>query len=315
MSKKGIIYILLNPSFIKCVKIGKTQRTSEERAKEVYRQAKTGIPTEFVVAYEEVVSDCDLVERLVHQTLEKFRINNDREFFAISLKEAIRTIQHIISELKKQHKLSFVEQNIEILTPKSWWENLSFVWQQIFRHHLNIKYQPTEIDLSRAIHSVIEHCQDDKLRNKVSILVSNKRFTQQITKWYNSLTHEKILFNSYLPYEPSKREIEQIFKLSKINCANNIAVLDLKPLEKLLELREINATNTSISDLSPLKNLLNMEVIQLNFTKIDNLDDLMGLPKLVKIDCYSTDMHPKDIKRFKGTRPNCKVLDSTFLSI
>jgi Leucine-rich repeat (LRR) protein len=188
------------------------------------------------------------------------------------------------------------------------------VWQQIFRHHLNIKYKPTELDLFRAVHSVIDHCQDDKLRNKISTLITNKRFTQQITKWYDSLTSEKTLFNSYLPYEPSKREIEQVFKLTKINCANNIAVLDLKPLERLLELREINATNTNISNLSTLKNLLKLEVIQLNYTKIDSLDDLIGLPRLMKIDCYSTDMHTKEIKKFEAARPHCEVLDSTFLS-
>jgi hypothetical protein len=50
MPDKGYIYILINPYFKGLVKIGKTTRSSEERALELSKHS--GIPAEFVVAYE-----------------------------------------------------------------------------------------------------------------------------------------------------------------------------------------------------------------------------------------------------------------------
>lgn len=314
MNKNGFVYILLNPSFIKYVKIGKTQKTSEERAKEIYRQAKTGIPTEFVVAYENEVSDCDLVEILVHKELEKYRVNNDREFFSVPLKQAIKTIEKVINDLEKQHKLDFIEKHKQLFAPKKWWQDLSFAWQQIFRSHLNLTYQPDELDLFRSVHSIIDNCQEDKLRKKVATLIADKKFTQQLTKWYNNLGSEKHLFNSYLPYELSEQEIKQIFKLTKINCSNNIAVIDLKPLEKLLELKEINAINTCVSDLTPLINLEVLETVYLNYTKIDNLQPLEKLDNLQKITCYATDLTASEIERFSNIKTNCEVVVDIFLT-
>ena len=314
MSKKGFVYILLNPSFIKYVKIGKTQKTSEERAKEIYRQAKTGIPKEFVVAYENEVSDCDLVEMLVHKELQKFRVNNDREFFNMPLKQAIQTIERVIADLEKQHKLDFFQKQVEVFTPQKWWQDLSFVWQQIFRNHLDLKYQPNELDLFRSVHSIIDNCQDDRLRKKVAALIADKKFTQQLTKWYKNLGPEKHLFNSYLPYEPTEQEIEQIFKLTKINCSNNIAVIDLKPLEKLVNLKEINTTNTCISDLAPLMKLEFLEELYLNYTKIDSLQPLEKLPHLQKITCYATDLTASEIEKFSKIKTNCEFASDIFLT-
>lgn len=314
MSKKGYVYVLLNPSFIQYVKVGKTQKTSEERAKEIYRQAKTGIPTEFVVAYENEVSDCNLVEVLVHKELEKYRVNNDREFFSVPLKQAIKTIEKVINDLEKQHKLDFIEKQADTFTPKKWWQGLSFVWQQIFRSHLDLIYQPNELDLLRSVHSIIDNCQESRLRKKVADLITDKKFTQQLIKWYNNLGSEKHLFNSYLPYELSEQEIEQIFKLTKIDCSNNIAVIDLKPLGKLLELKEINATNTHISDLTPLINLEVLETVYLNYTKIDNLHPLEKLNNLQKITCYATDLAASEIQRFSKIKTNCEVVADIFLT-
>ena len=41
-------------------------------------------------AYAERVSDCDRVERLVHDKLGEYRVNPNREFFRVSVRDAIR---------------------------------------------------------------------------------------------------------------------------------------------------------------------------------------------------------------------------------
>ena len=93
MSDNGYVYVLMNPSMDNLVKIGKTERSPEERAKELSRN--TGIPNEFVVAYKKHVFNCDTVENLVHKYLKRFRSNERREFFTIPVERAISVIERI----------------------------------------------------------------------------------------------------------------------------------------------------------------------------------------------------------------------------
>ena len=89
MSNKGYIYVLINPSLKGMVKIGKTTRDSEERAKELSNS--TGVPTPFTVAYEVFVEDCTKAEEYIHTKLEEsgYKVNKNREFFNIPLKKVI----------------------------------------------------------------------------------------------------------------------------------------------------------------------------------------------------------------------------------
>ena len=89
------IYILINPSLIGKLKIGKTRTSPEKRAKEI--SSATGVPTPFIVAYEAVVGDCDAAERAVHETLAArgYRITPNREFFDVTLKYAVDIVNHI----------------------------------------------------------------------------------------------------------------------------------------------------------------------------------------------------------------------------
>lgn len=87
----GYIYVLANDS-LPYVKVGKTTRSPEERAKEL---TTTGVPTPFKVAYKVYVEDCDSLERRVHQRLHKYRVRNNREFFEVDLTVAVSTIEEL----------------------------------------------------------------------------------------------------------------------------------------------------------------------------------------------------------------------------
>jgi len=93
----GYVYILINPSLKGLLKIGRTKRYSEERAKEI--STATGVPTEFVVAYEQRFADCDIAEARVHQRLHAYRVSGNREFFRLPLKDAIQVILEVAEEL------------------------------------------------------------------------------------------------------------------------------------------------------------------------------------------------------------------------
>lgn len=90
---KGYVYIFLNPAFPGFVKVGKTTKDPETRAREV--SLGSGVPAPYAVAWDALVSDCHKVERLLHQELAHSRARADREFFAIPLKKAIAVASRI----------------------------------------------------------------------------------------------------------------------------------------------------------------------------------------------------------------------------
>jgi tetratricopeptide (TPR) repeat protein len=92
MNDNGYVYVLMNPSLQNMVKIGKTTRNPEERAKEL--STATGVPTPFVVVYSCLFESCTEAEAFVHTYLELkgFRISSNREFFEIPITEAIDSV-------------------------------------------------------------------------------------------------------------------------------------------------------------------------------------------------------------------------------
>jgi hypothetical protein len=98
-SKTGFIYILTNDHYKEdLLKIGMTTRLPSTRAKEIY-EGHTGVPGEFTLAYKKAVSDCDTAETLIHKALSKYRVNNNREFFDIPLRHAIRITDDVCSDV------------------------------------------------------------------------------------------------------------------------------------------------------------------------------------------------------------------------
>ncbi|MEN9573892.1 MAG: hypothetical protein RL514_1747 [Verrucomicrobiota bacterium] len=92
MQESGYIYAMVNQSIEGLVKIGKTTREPETRAKELSQA--TGVATPFYVAFSIVVSDCNGAEEFVHAYLEQsgFRTSPSREFFQVPLKQAIEAL-------------------------------------------------------------------------------------------------------------------------------------------------------------------------------------------------------------------------------
>jgi hypothetical protein len=98
---QGFVYILINPALPGYIKVGKTTKTPEERAKQL--SAATGVPTPFVVAYDAPFADCDRAEVYIHTLLETRGISRtpDREFFAVNLREAISLVMEAERNLER----------------------------------------------------------------------------------------------------------------------------------------------------------------------------------------------------------------------
>ena len=81
------VYVLSNPSLPKeYLKIGYTKLNPDERAIQI--SSATGVPTPYKVEWAYKCFNGEMVERMTHEKLKAFRVNNRKEFFHISLEEA-----------------------------------------------------------------------------------------------------------------------------------------------------------------------------------------------------------------------------------
>jgi len=106
MNDNGYVYVLMNPSMQNLVKIGKTTREPEKRAKEL--SSTTGVPTPFVVVYSCYFESCSDAESFIHKYLEKqdFRVSSNREFFEIPIKDAIDAVMKAKEEFGEFQKIN-----------------------------------------------------------------------------------------------------------------------------------------------------------------------------------------------------------------
>jgi hypothetical protein len=92
------IYILANKTMPNLLKIGFTTKEPDKRAEQVSRS--TGVPLKFTVEYAVKCFNGQRLEVEIHKALNAYRINDDREFFQLSLEEAKRTIDTLSQHYK-----------------------------------------------------------------------------------------------------------------------------------------------------------------------------------------------------------------------
>lgn len=73
------------------VKIGRTSRDPETRAKEL--SSDTGVSMPYIVAYQVETVYASEIESAVHRRLSDSRVNPNREFFRVRTRKAIQTIE------------------------------------------------------------------------------------------------------------------------------------------------------------------------------------------------------------------------------
>jgi len=310
---RGVIYILINAVQEGYLKIGKTSRTAQERANELNRQGKTSLAGKHIVAYEEEVENYDLVEYLVHEKLKKHRTNS-KEFFHISLRDAINTVRLVIVEMEKQRKMG----NMETAPPKasnpfSWWGNLNKVWKQIFKSHLILNYNPTDSELIEGITNIIYYSRNQELRTLISKLIIDKDYQRKIGAWYEKQTIlNKKVIKSYLSKDVEEFELEEILRLKELNCIDNLFIDDLSPVSYLRNLEILNCRNTSIKDIEIVRNIPTLRELNINFTEVENIEPIFNLPALKMLSCYESKVSNEQIEDFMRLNPDCEIEKSYF---
>jgi hypothetical protein len=120
---KGWIYILSNESFPEYYKVGTTTRDPEERIQELFT---TGVPTPFILEYSCLVESSFDMEQFIHQQLDPYRVNGQREFFECGLRIIISTIKNEIAKrsfeilFEEYGKNGYLSQEIESYLERGW---------------------------------------------------------------------------------------------------------------------------------------------------------------------------------------------------
>jgi hypothetical protein len=84
---EGYVYVMINPAFPGLVKIGRTINAPNERAMAL---STTGVPDKFAEAHSVLAKDCIVLEAKLHEYFADRRYADNREFFKISVEEAIK---------------------------------------------------------------------------------------------------------------------------------------------------------------------------------------------------------------------------------
>lgn len=108
----GYVYVLSNKSMPGLVKIGRSIHGGRKRADDIYRNA-TGVPTPFEMVFEIYTEDCRYLEAAVHEALQEWRVDPDREFFKV---EGYTAVQAIIREHEATGNSTLVDTN-ELIDP------------------------------------------------------------------------------------------------------------------------------------------------------------------------------------------------------
>lgn len=98
----GFVYILSNPAMPGFVKIGYTTYIPEKRVDEL--SGATGVPKRFILQYWCLTQDPEDVERRVHERLARMRVSNDREFFEMSVPDAIVLIDELARPVSSRYE-------------------------------------------------------------------------------------------------------------------------------------------------------------------------------------------------------------------
>jgi hypothetical protein len=104
----GYIYILSNPYMPGVVKIGRTERDPNERISEI--SSATGVPAPFVLEYSVFVPDLEMAEKEIHVALSGNRVDDNREFFKLSVEQAKEAVRNKAVDILASQLLQYEDE-------------------------------------------------------------------------------------------------------------------------------------------------------------------------------------------------------------
>ena len=130
-------------------KVGKTERTVEERVKEL--SSGTAVATPYLIAFKKEFTNSTQAEKLTHQYLEELgrRVNQNREFFNGDISDAINFLVNLETDQGKSEEVNENQNNSEpwevFLRRARLWNMDQATSMRIKKRQLKITGKPTNL--------------------------------------------------------------------------------------------------------------------------------------------------------------------------
>nr|WP_313011758.1 GIY-YIG nuclease family protein [Brucella intermedia] len=98
--KEGYVYVLSNPAIPGLVKIGRTTRRPSDRVREL--NSASGVALPFKLEASIRTKYPNWTEKLLHLALDRYRVNQKREFFELSVDEAVAICRRCVRMSKAE---------------------------------------------------------------------------------------------------------------------------------------------------------------------------------------------------------------------
>jgi hypothetical protein len=296
------------------LKIGRTSADSEKRKIELDKALKagTGVSSDFIIGYDEFVEDTVTIENLIHKKLDKYRVNQNKEFFNIPLKDAVKTLIQIISDEQNKPKIDFnVPKEPEYKTK---WNNINFKLRQLIKNQIKLNNNLSDNEIIDCLRNLIDFSQDKNEKKLVLELYKQINYRDNLRKWFNELqSHQKQLIKSYINRQLSDSEFDEILNIKHFDCREKDFVTEIKPLIILKNLETLNLSHTKIDDLQGIENFENLKELHFNQTNVKNLKPLLKLTNLKTVYCIGSKIDKKDIDYFYEFRKDCEIINKSFM--
>ena len=127
----------------------------------------------------------------------------------------------------------------------------------------------------------------NKINPKCQVIYNSKK----LEKWWNMLPESwKSVFisHAHLKEPVTKERLHKLLLIKKLDLKNNKSLQSLKPLEMLIQLKELNISGTSVGDLKPLASIRTLRRLDISNTQVRSLTPLQKLKSLQTINIRHT---------------------------
>jgi Leucine-rich repeat (LRR) protein len=156
---------------------------------------------------------------------------------------------------------------------KTWWDNLSSIWQSVFRKQIGTMAYPTREELA-----MLTYIDSINISGNFSIT-----------------------------------DLEPLNRLQKLKVlrAANTSIHDLSPLKETHDIQFLDISETPLSDITVLSNFRQLETLKADKTKIENLEPLYGLTALKMLYIDHGFIHDIIAEDFLQRNKSCLIIYKT----
>lgn len=150
----------------------------------------------------------------------------------------------------------------------SWWAELSYEWQSVFKRKLSLADSVTFSDIKAV--TVIE----DLDLNNNSYILNIEPLAQLLNLKLLDISHTNITDLS---------PIRNLTELVELNISHT-NVEDLSPLRYAQKLQRLNVSHTPVTDISVLERMKGLQNLQIGYTSVTDFSPVGQLPRLIHLD-------------------------------